>query len=146
MITGEYKNSLDEKGRIFIPSKIRSSITGNVLVITKGVDACLWLFPVEEWKKISEKLMDSVNVFHKDARRIQRHFIAPAQEVEIDKSGRIMVSQTLREYANLQKDCYICCMGKRIELWDEGEYKSYFDQNGEDLDAVFERNSEILSF
>ncbi|TFG64491.1 MAG: division/cell wall cluster transcriptional repressor MraZ [Spirochaetales bacterium] len=146
MITGEYKNSLDEKGRIFIPSKIRSSITGNVLVITKGVDACLWLFPVEEWKKISEKLMDSVNVFHKDARRIQRHFIAPAQEVEIDKSGRIMVSQTLREYANLQKDCYICGMGKRIELWDEGEYKSYFDQNGEDLDAVFERNSEILSF
>lgn len=146
MITGEYKNSLDEKGRIFIPSKIRASITGNVLVVTKGVDACLWLFPMEEWKAISQKLMDSVNVFHKDARRIQRHFIAPAQEVEIDKSGRVMVSQTLREYARLHKDCYICGMGRRIELWDEGEYHKYFEESGEDLDAVCERNSDILSF
>jgi MraZ protein len=146
VITGEYRNSLDEKGRIFIPSKLRGTINGNMLVVTKGVDACLWLFPMEEWKVIAQKLMDSVNVFHKDARRIQRHFIAPAQEVEIDKSGRVMISQTLREYANLQKDCYICGMGKRIELWDEGEYRKYFEESEEDLDVVCERNSDILSF
>ena len=121
MLTGEYKNSLDEKGRVLIPSRMRSEITGNVLILTRGVDKCLWLFPPEEWKKISENLMESTSVFQSKARLIQRRIIAPAQESDIDRSGRINIPQLLREYAGLQKECVILGIKNYIEIWDDEE-------------------------
>ena len=138
MVTGEYRYSLDEKGRLMIPAKIRTEISGNVLVMTRGIDKCLWLFPPEEWTDISEKLLGSFSIFQKKARLIHRRIIAPAQETEIDRTGRITIPQTLREYANLKKDCIIIGMLKRLEVWDEDVYRSYSDINEEEFQEAAE--------
>jgi MraZ protein len=107
MITGEFRCSLDEKGRLLIPARMRTEVAGNVVVLTRGVENCLWLFPPEEWTTFSDKLIGSTSLFQEESRLIQRRMIAPAQETDIDKAGRIVVPQTLREYADLKKDCII---------------------------------------
>ncbi len=138
MVTGEYRYSLDEKGRIMIPAKIRSEITGNVLILTRGIETCLWLFPPEEWKQISGKLLESFSIFQKKARLIHRRIIAPAQEAEIDRTGRITVPQTLREYAGLNKDCIVIGMLRRLEIWDEEMYRSYCSVNEDEFQEAAE--------
>jgi MraZ protein len=138
MVTGEYRYSLDEKGRLMIPAKIRTEMSGNMLVLTRGIDRCLWLFPPDEWKLISGKLLESFSIFQKKARLIHRRIIAPAQETEIDRTGRITIPQTLREYAELNKDCIIIGMLKRLEIWDEEIYKSYNDINEEEFQEAAE--------
>ena len=96
MITGEFHCTLDEKGRLLIPAKMRSEIAGAAVVLTRGVERCLWLFPPEEWKTFSENLVGSTSLFQEKARLIQRRMIAPAQDADIDRSGRIVVPPTLR--------------------------------------------------
>jgi MraZ protein len=128
MLTGEYRYSLDDKGRIMIPVKIRYEISGNVLVITRGIEGCLWLFPTSEWKQISGQLLDSTSIFNEKARLLHRWFIAPAQEAEIDKAGRVTIPPTLRKYGGLQKDCVVLGMLNRMELWDEEVYDSYWQK------------------
>ncbi len=138
MVTGEYRYSLDDKGRIMIPAKIRSEITGNVLILTRGIETCLWLFPPEEWKQISGKLLESFSIFQKKARLIHRRIIAPAQEAEIDRTGRITVPSTLREYAGLNKDCIVIGMLRRLEIWDEEMYRSYCSVNEDEFQEAAE--------
>ena len=99
LLTGEYGNTLDEKGRISFPAKLRSEINQNVLVITRGLDCCLWIFTPDEWTQLKNKLMSSASLFNEKNRMVLRRFIAPAQEVEFDKAGRISIPHSLREYA-----------------------------------------------
>ena len=138
MVTGEYRYSLDEKGRIMIPAKIRSEIAGNVLILTQGIDQCLWLFPPEQWTRISSKLLESFSIFQKKARLIHRRIIAPAQEADIDRTGRITIAPTLREYAGLNKDCVVIGMLQRLEIWDEEVYRSYTDVNEDEFQEAAE--------
>jgi MraZ protein len=140
MITGEFRCSLDEKGRLLIPAKIRTDVVGNVIILTRGVERCLWLFPPEEWKTFSEKLIGSTSLFQEQARLIQRRMIAPAQETEIDRTGRIMVPQTLREYAELKKDCIVLGLKKYIEIWSESAYTAYL----EETESKFKQAAEEL--
>ncbi len=129
MITGEYRYSLDEKGRIMIPVRMRTEIAGNVMILTRGVDRCLWIFPTDEWKRISENILASTSLFQERARLIQRRIIAPAQEAEIDKAGRMSIPQTLREFAGLKKECIVLGMLKYIEIWDAETYLEYLEKN-----------------
>ena len=140
MITGEFRCSLDEKGRLLIPARIRTEVLGNVVVLTRGVENCLWLFPPEEWKTFSENLIGSTSMLQAQSRLIQRRLIAPAQETEIDKAGRIMVPQTLREYADLKKECLVLGLKKYIEVWSETGYQAYLDEN----EAKFKEAAEEL--
>jgi MraZ protein len=140
MIAGEYHNSIDEKGRLSLPARMRSDIPGSVIVITQGVDKCLWLFPPDEWKRISENLMASTSLFQSRARLIQRRIIAPAQEAEIDKAGRINIAPTLREYAGLTKEAVILGIKNYIEIWDEAAYRDYWA----DKEAEFQEAAEEL--
>jgi MraZ protein len=140
MLTGEFRCSLDEKGRLLIPARMRSEVAGNEIVLTRGVENCLWLFPPEEWKTFSENLIGSTSLFQEKARLIQRRMIAPAQETEIDKAGRIVIPQTLREYAALSKDCLILGLKKYIEIWSETAYQSYLSEN----EAKFKEAAEEL--
>ena len=140
MITGEYRYSLDEKGRLMIPSRVRSEITGNILVLTRGVDRCLWMFTHEEWKKVVDNLLGSTSMFQEKARLIQRRIIAPAQEVEIDRSGRVIIPPTLREYAGLQKECIILGIQNYLELWDDATYLRYLEEN----EAQFKEAAEAI--
>jgi MraZ protein len=138
MITGEYRYSLDDKGRLMIPAKIRTDITGNVLVLTRGIEKCLWLFSPEEWKDISGKLLSSTSIFQEKTRLIQRRFIAPAQEVEIDKSGRIVIPSTLREYGGLKKDCIVIGMLNHLEIWDDVVYQDYWEDKEQEFQTAAE--------
>lgn len=144
MITGEYKNTVDEKGRLLVPSKIRSAITGNVLIITRGVEKCLWLFPPEEWKRISHLLLDSTSLFKSKTRLLQRRIIAPAQECEIDKAGRINIPPTLRESIGLTKDAVILGIERYMEIWDEGAYEEFLADSEKEFMEAAEELGEIL--
>jgi MraZ protein len=145
MITGESRNALDEKGRILIPSRLRSEIPGNLLIVTKGIDTCLWLFPPDEWKRISEDLMGSTSLFDPKARLIRRKIIAPAQEAEIDKTGRINISPTLREAAGLKKECVILGIENYIEIWDEATYRTYLEDTEPDFKEAATDLSKLLT-
>lgn len=151
MVNGEYKNSLDDKGRFLIPSRIRNGIEGNILIITRSVDRCLWIFTPEEWNKISQLIMGTSSMFSKRTRSMQRRIIAPAQECEIDKSGRITIPPTLREYAALgsKKEAIILGVQNYMELWDVDSYNNYlidseddFLEAAEDLDKLLRLDSE----
>ncbi len=145
MITGEYRNTLDEKGRLLIPSRIRTEIPGNIVIITQGVDKCLWLFPPEEWKRISDNLMTSTSIFQSRARLIQRRIVAPAQETEIDKSGRINISPTLREYAGLTKDAVILGIKSYIEVWDEVVYREWWAGKESEFQEAAEELGKVIT-
>jgi len=133
LLTGEYRNTLDEKGRIMFPSRFRTELTGPVLILTRGIDRCLWLFSPEQWKTLSDKLMESASLFQSQSRSVLRRLVAPAQEVEIDKAGRISIPQSLREYAGLEKDCVILGINKYFELWDSTEYNTYLGESEADF-------------
>ena len=114
---GEYNHSIDAKGRIIVPSKFLE-LLGERFVVTKGLDGCLWVFPSEEWESFSEKLR-SLPVANKDARKFVRHFMAGAMDAELDKQGRILLPQNLRDFAELEKDITMVGTGARIEIWDK---------------------------
>jgi len=133
LLTGEYRNTLDEKGRIMFPVRLRSELTGSTLILTRGIDRCLWLFSPEQWQILSDKVMESASLFQSQSRSVLRRLVAPAQEVEIDKAGRISIPQSLREFAGLEKECVILGINKYFELWDSGEYETYLGESEADF-------------
>ncbi len=140
VLTGEYKNTLDEKGRILFPVKLRTLLSDTSLVATRGVDRCLWLFPPAEWKALSDKVMESASLFQAESRSVLRRLIAPAQVLDIEKNGRISIPQTLRDYAHLEKECVILGISRYFELWDAQEYERYLSES----EADFSRGTEGL--
>ncbi|HDQ14753.1 MAG TPA: transcriptional regulator MraZ [Sediminispirochaeta sp.] len=147
MLMGEYRNSVDEKGRLLLPSRLRNEIAGSTMILTRGVDKCLWLFPADQWRKISESIMGSSSMFKSKTRLLQRRIIAPAQECEIDKAGRIPISPTLRESAEIKQkgEAVILGIGDYIEIWDVDSYNAYLaESESEFLDAA-EELGELLS-
>ncbi|MHB0898582.1 MAG: division/cell wall cluster transcriptional repressor MraZ [Spirochaetales bacterium] len=133
LLTGEFRNTLDEKGRLSLPARMRSELPGINLVLTQGVDKCLWLFPPQQWQELSQKLMASTSLFQARSRLVQRRILAPAQEVEIDRLGRISIPQSLREWASLSRECVILGISKYIEIWNAEEYKKYLDENKDEF-------------
>ncbi|PKL07021.1 MAG: cell division/cell wall cluster transcriptional repressor MraZ [Spirochaetae bacterium HGW-Spirochaetae-9] len=133
MLTGEFRNTLDEKGRLSLPARMRSELPGIELVLTQGVDQCLWLFPPQQWQELSQKLMASTSLFQAKSRLVQRRIIAPAQEVEIDRLGRISIPQSLREWAGLSRECVILGISKYIEIWSADEYRKYLEDNKDEF-------------
>lgn len=133
LLTGEYRNTLDDKGRIMFPVRLRSELSGSILILTRGIDRCLWLFSPDQWKDLSSKIMESASPFQSQSRSVLRRLVAPAQEVEIDKSGRISIPQSLREFAGLEKECVFLGINKYFELWDSKEYDKYLGESEEDF-------------
>ena len=121
MLIGEYEHSLDAKGRLIMPSKLRDDI-GEKFIITKGLDGCLFAFSIEEWKNFEQKLR-SLPISNKDARAFSRFFFAGAMDCEIDKQGRFLISCNLREFAGLTKEVVIVGMDSRIEIWSKDKWQ-----------------------
>lgn len=148
LLTGEYRNSLDEKGRISFPSKLRSDLSelnSSKLVVTQSFDHCLWLYTAEDWEKLSSKVMAAASPFNPQHRNLVRQFIGPSQEIELDKSGRLSIPQSLRDYAGLKKDCVILGVSKFIEIWDADAYDKYLaDNEGSFAEAA--QALEVISF
>lgn len=143
LLTGEYNNTIDEKGRFSFPTKLRTAVNQNVLIVTKGSERCLWLFTTEEWESFQTKLLGNASMMKSKDRQIVRHFVAPAQEIEFDKNGRLSIPQSLREYAGLSKDCTVLGVSKFIELWDSAEYKKCEDDSSESFHEAMEEFSDI---
>ncbi len=144
LLTGEFRNTLDDKGRISLPARLRLSLPGNVLIITQGIDDCLWLFNPDQWESLAGKLMESTSPFLARSRMIQRRIIAPAQETEIDKVGRIAIPSSLRDFAGLTKECVILAVDKYLELWDVERYKSYWSDHETEFQAASEELGSII--
>ncbi len=121
MLIGEYEHSVDSKGRLIMPSKLRDEI-GYKFIVTKGLDGCLFVFPQKEWEIFQEKLR-ALPVSDKNARNFTRFFFAGAIECEIDKQGRFLVSSNLREFASLDKDVVIIGMNSRLEIWSKEKWQ-----------------------
>lgn len=127
MFIGEYNHSLDPKGRLIIPSKLRDGL-GDDFVITKGLDSCLFLYPQSEWKLLEDKLKD-LPLTSKDARSFIRFFFSGASHSPVDKQGRILIPQNLREYSGLSKEVSILGVGTRVEIWDRQIWIKYNEEN-----------------
>ena len=120
MLIGEYEHTLDAKGRLIMPSKLREDI-GEKFIITKGLDGCLFAFSLEEWKNFEQKLR-TLPISNKDARAFSRFFFAGANDCEIDKQGRFLISSNLREFAGLEKEVIIVGMDSRLEIWSKEKW------------------------
>jgi MraZ protein len=122
MLRGVHSLALDAKGRIAVPSRYRASLeaaASNQLVVTIDTESkCLLIYPLPEWEVIQEKI-SALSSFNKAARRIQRLLIGYATDVEIDGSGRMLISGPLREYADLEKKVVLLGQGNKFELWSE---------------------------
>ena len=117
MLIGEYEHSLDAKGRLIMPAKLRQDV-GEKFIITKGLDGCLFVFSQNEWNNFETKLK-TLPLSDKNARNFVRFFLSGATECEIDKQGRFLIPANLRESAKLEKDAMIVGVGTRLEIWNK---------------------------
>jgi MraZ protein len=123
VLIGEYEHSLDSKGRMILPAKIREDL-GEKFIITKGLDGCLFGFSETEWNNFEEKLKQ-LPLTNKNARDFVRFFLSGAVEAETDKQGRFLIPANLREYADLDKEAVVTGVGTRIEIWERDKWKKY---------------------
>lgn len=143
MLIGEYHHSIDDKGRLIIPSKFRYDL-GDKFIVTKGLDGCLFVYPKNEWENIVSKLK-VLPFTKKDARVFMRFFLSGATECEFDKQGRINITSPLAEYADLTKECVVIGVNDRLEIWDKDRFNNFFKTNEENLSDIAENlfNTEI---
>jgi MraZ protein len=144
MFRGRFEHTIDSKGRVSIPSRFREILATRYderLIIT-NFDQCLWAYPSGEWRKVEEKVA-ALPQFKPEVKALQRFFISAASESAIDKQGRMMIPQTLRDYAGLEKDCIIVGMSQRIELWDKSRWGKIFNEAEEKLHGSFDKLAEL---
>ncbi len=130
MFIGEYKHTVDNKNRVIIPSKYREGL-GEVFMLTKGLDNCLFIYPYSEWT-IFERKLNSLPLTNQNARRFTRFFLSGAVECRIDKQGRVLLTPSLKTYADVEKEVYFIGMGDRVEIWSDAQWDKY---NEDDFDA-----------
>lgn len=139
MFMGEYNHTIDAKGRLIIPSKFREAL-GSEFVLTKGLDGCLFVFPMKEWEAFEEKLR-SLPLIDRNARKFSRFFLAGASTCELDKQGRILVPGTLREFAQMDKEVVLTGMLDRIEVWSK---EQWLENNAyDDMDDIAQSMQEL---
>ena len=126
MFFGTYTPKLDDKGRLFLPAKFRDELAEG-LVVTRGQERCLYVWSMEEFQKLTERLRE-VPVTNKAARDYVRMFFAGASDETPDKQGRVTIPPMLREYASLSKDCIVIGAMNRIEIWDSASWQTYSDE------------------
>ncbi|PPA72143.1 division/cell wall cluster transcriptional repressor MraZ [Jeotgalibacillus proteolyticus] len=136
MFMGEYQHNIDTKGRIIIPAKYREHVE-DVFVVTRGLDQCLFGYPMEEWRRLEEKVR-SLPVTKKDARAFARFFFSGAVECEIDKQGRINLPKNLLDYAKIEKECMILGVSSRIEIWGQSVWEEYLSQSEDSFAEIAE--------
>ena len=143
MFMGEYNHTIDPKGRLIIPAKFREAL-GDEFVVTKGLDGCLFVYANKEWNNFEEKLR-TLPLTNKNARQFTRFFLAGAAACEVDKQGRILIPQVLREFAKLEKDVVLVGVASRIEIWSKEVWEESISTYDTDMDEVAE-NMENLGF
>ena len=141
MFIGEYNHSIDTKGRLNIPSKFRGEL-GEEFIVTKGLDNCLFVYPLDEWKVLENKLKQ-LPMTNRDARAFVRFFFSGATECELDNQGRIRIPNNLREHALLEKEAVIIGVGTRIEIWGNDQWQQYNDDANLSYDDIAAKMQEL---
>ncbi|MFD2656256.1 division/cell wall cluster transcriptional repressor MraZ [Gracilibacillus thailandensis] len=136
MFMGEYQHNIDTKGRIIVPSKFRDGL-GEQFVVTRGLDQCLFAYPMNEWHQLEEKLK-KLPLTKKDARAFTRFFFSGAVECELDKQGRINIPAPLRKYAGIEKECAVIGVSNRVEFWAENKWNEFVDVSEESFAEIAE--------
>ena len=141
MLIGEFEHSLDAKGRLIMPAKLRDSL-GEKFVLTKGLDGCLFAFSIDEWTNFEDKLK-ALPLSNRNSREFTRFFLSGATECEIDKQGRFLIPGNLRDAANLIKDCSINGVGTRIEIWDKEKWNQYNSDENMSVEDIAENMTNL---
>ena len=136
MFMGEYHHTIDEKGRLIIPSKFREEL-GEKFIITRGIENCLFVYSLSSWEKITQRL-ESLPFTKKDARQFVRFFLSGATTAEFDKQGRVNVTSPLISYADLQKDCVVIGTGDRLEIWSQENWNAFFESASSNMSDIAE--------
>lgn len=137
MFYGEYQHTVDAKGRMIIPSKFRDEL-GEKFILTKGLDNCLFGYSIQEWSNLEAKLK-TLPFTDKDVRAFIRFFFAGATECEIDKQGRILMPQNLRDHAGIDKDVFVIGVSSRMEIWDKTKWEAYNSDDSMSPDKIAEK-------
>lgn len=141
MLLGEYKHSLDTKGRVAIPAKFREKLAGGA-IITRGLDDCLFVFANREWEALAQKLV-ALPLAQANSRAFVRLMLAGAMDVELDSQGRILIPDYLRKYAGLKKEAVIAGLYNRIEIWDAEKWQAYKGKTESASDEIAEKLGEL---
>lgn len=141
MFIGEYQHTLDNKGRVIIPSRFREDL-GEEFVMTKGLDNCLFIYARDEWSILEEKLK-TLPLTNRDARAFVRFFFSGAAECTLDKQGRVLIPANLREHSRLEKDVVVIGVSTRMEIWSKEEWDSYNSDDNLSYDNIAEKMAEL---
>nr|WP_301553643.1 division/cell wall cluster transcriptional repressor MraZ [Desulfuribacillus alkaliarsenatis] len=135
---GEYQHSIDVKGRIIIPAKLRDGL-GKTFIITRGLENCLFVYPMSEWELLEQKLK-ALPFTKKDVRAFTRFLLSGAIEAEADKQGRVLLPNNLRDFAEIDKECVIIGVSSRVEIWSKDKWNNYYQT----ADSTFEDIAETI--
>jgi len=141
MLIGEYQHTLDPKKRLAIPAKLRKDL-GDKIILTKGLNNCLFLYPLEQWGKLTEKL-GQLSVGQGDPRSFLRILFSGAVEAELDQLGRILIPDYLKIYAGLSQRVTIVGVHDRMEIWDEQKWENYKKEVEKNTDMIAEKLGEL---
>ncbi|MDA8611460.1 division/cell wall cluster transcriptional repressor MraZ [Candidatus Pacebacteria bacterium] len=141
MLIGEYKHTLDDKKRISLPSKFRKEV-GKKVVVTHGLDNCLFIYTPREWQTITEKL-GNLGMGQSDTRGFNRFMLAGASEISVDSVGRILIPEHLREFAKIDSKVVFAGLYNRIEVWNEKTWETYKNQVVKNADQMAEKLGDI---
>lgn len=141
MLIGEYIHTLDPKKRLSLPARFRKEV-GKKVVITRGLDKCLFIYPLKQWQRISEKLAE-LSMGQAGSRGFNRFILAGAVETEVDGAGRILVPDFLKEFAHLEGSVVLAGVHNRIEVWDEKSWNEYKSRVEKEADVLAEKLGEI---
>ncbi len=141
MLIGEYTHTIDDKNRVSLPAKFRAEM-GKKIVLTPGLDSCLFVFTLKEWKKISEKLSGS-SMLQADSRSFNRFLLGGAVEVDVDSNGRVLVPDFLKSRAKLVSKVSVIGVQTRVEIWDEDAWKEYKQVVEKQADTLAEKLGQV---
>lgn len=141
MLIGEYTHSIDPKKRVSLPAKFRKEV-GKKVIMTHGLDNCLFVYTVKEWEKVSEKL-SHLSMGQSDQRGFNRFMLAGAVEIDVDSVGRILVPDFLKDFANLKTKVVLAGIYSHIEIWDEKAWRLYKKKIESQADVLAEKLGEI---
>ena len=143
MLIGEYEHTLDEKNRVSLPKQFRSAF-GKKIVMTRGLDNCLFVYPKASWENVAKKLQD-LSFAQSDTRGFSRFILSGAAEVGVDGAGRILVPDHQRQFAGLKKNVVFAGVSDRVEVWDSEVWKQYKSRIEKNADALAEKLGEVGS-
>jgi MraZ protein len=141
MFIGEYNHSVDTKKRLALPSKFRSEL-GKTVVVTRGLDKCLFVYPLEVWKELAQKL-GTMPIGESATRSFVRLMLAGASDIQTDGQGRVLIPDYLKMYAGIDKDVVVAGLYNRLEIWDQDKWQEYKLKAEEDTDEIAENLGKI---